>query len=140
MNLQENIHRIQNLISEEDLGTKIRKLIDKFGFLHMYETMGEIILDYLTKDDKLNFIREKVKQLSEEFGGSGISTHELNREPIFYNETDEELRQIEYLNDKGVYIDVYDLSFDSHVGDFFRNYEGLSDDILNEVFYFLLYE
>lgn len=140
MNLQENIHRIQNLISEEDLGTKIRKLIDKFGFLHMYETMGEIILDYLTKDDKLNFIREKVKQLSEEFGGGGISPHELYREPIFYGETNEELRQIEYLNDRGVYVDVYDLLSDSHVGDFFRNYENLPDSVLNEVFNFLLDE
>lgn len=140
MNLKENIFRIQSLISENDLGNNIRKLIDKFGFLQMYKTMGEIILGYVTKDDKLNFIKEKVIELSEEFGGGGISTDELFKEPIFYGETNEELHQIEYLNDRGVYVDVYDLSTDSHVGDFFNDYENLPDDILNEVFKFLLHE
>lgn len=140
MNLKENIYRIQSLILKEDLETKIRKLIDKFGFSHVYGIMGDVILKYITNDEKIEFIKNKLKEISEEFGGSGISVHELNREPILYGETNNELRQIEYFNQSGVYVDVYDLDTDSHIGDFRVMYESLKDNILNDVFEFFIDE
>jgi hypothetical protein len=140
MNLKENIFRINTLILEDKFEDKVRKLIDKFGFEYVFQTIGYNVIDYITKEEKINFIKSKVEQLSDEFGGSGISPHELYREPIFYGETKDELRQIEYFSKTHVYVDVYDLLTDSHLGDFTVVYEALSNELLQEVFEFFLSE
>ena len=138
MNLQENIFRIQSLLSENNLKDKVLKLVDKFGIEYVYETMGDVVINYLSKDHKIKFIKNKVALLCEEFGGGGISVEDLYREPIFYKEENGELEQIEYFNDYGVYVDVY--NEDEHIDDYMVYYEVLPEDSLNNVFEFFIYE
>lgn len=138
MNLKENIFRIQSLLFENNLNDKVLKLVDKFGIEYVYETIGHVVINYLSKDDKIKFIKNKVALLCEEFCSSGISVHELNREPIFYKEENGELEQIEYFNDYGVYVDVY--NDDDHISDYMIYYEVLPEDSLNDVFEFFIYE
>ncbi len=138
MNLQENIFRIQSLLSENNLKDKVLKLVDKFGIEYVYETMGDVVINYLSKDDKIKFIKNKVALLCEEFGSSGISVHDLYRDPIFYKEENGELEQMEYFDNYNVYVDVYDEV--DHLDEYMIHYEMLPEDSLNDVFEFFIYE
>ena len=135
MNLQENIHRIKTLMTEDKKEQTIRNMIDTMGLLHTISMVGNYytIEPYLKEIDKVNFIKEKVSQIADEFGGSGVGLGELDESPIFYGENEYELRQIEYLGKESVYVDVYDKDSDAHIGDFRVVYESLPGHILNEL-------
>jgi hypothetical protein len=135
MNLIENIHRINTLISEDKKEHTIRTMIDKMGVANAIKMTGNYytIEPYLKEIDKVNYIKEKVSQLSDDFGGNGFGLVEINEEPIHFGEEDGELRQIEYLGRKQVYVDVYDEDMGSHKGDFRVQYESLPGQILDEL-------
>ena len=135
MNLIENIHRINTLISEDKKEHTIRTMIDKMGVADAIKMTGNyyMIEPYLKEIDKVNYIKEKVSQLSDDFGGNGFGLVEINEEPIHFGEDDGELRQIEYLGRKQVYVDVYDEDMGSHKGDFRVQYESLPGQILDEL-------
>ena len=135
MNLIENIHRINTLISENDRDKAIRNMIDKMGVADAIKMTGNyyMIEPYLKEIDKVNYIKERVSQLCDEFGGNGFGLVEINEEPIHFGEEDGELRQIEYLGRKQVYVDVYDEDMGSHKGDFRVQYESLPGQILDEL-------
>ena len=135
MNLIENIQRINTLISEDKKEHTIRTMIDKMGVADAIKMTGNyyMIEPYLKEIDKVNYIKERVSQLSDEFGGNGFGLVEINEEPIHFGEEDGELRQIEYLGRKQVYVDVYDEDMGSHKGDFRVQYESLPGQILDEL-------
>ena len=135
MNLIENIHRINTLISENDRDKAIRNMIDKMGVADAIKMTGNyyMIEPYLKEIDKVIYIKEKVSQLSDDFGGNGFGLVEIDEEPIHFGEDDGELRQIEYLGRKQVYVDVYDEDMGSHKGDFRVQYESLPGQILDEL-------
>ena len=140
MNLHENIHRIHQMmgvISEDKKGDTIRTMIDKMGVANAIKLVGNYytIEPYLKEIDKVIYIKEKVSQLSDEFGGNGFGLVEIDEEPIHFGEEDGELRQIEYLGRKQVYVyvDVYDEDMGSHKGDFRVQYESLPGQILDEL-------
>ena len=140
MNIIENIQRINTLISENDRDKTIRNMIDKMGVADAIKMMGNyyMIEPYLKEIDKVNYIKERVSQLSDEFGGNGFGLVEIDEAPIFYGEDEDELRQIEYLGRKQVYVDVYDEDMGSHKGDFRVQYESLPGQILDELVEILL--
>jgi len=135
MNLIENIQRINTLISEDKKEHTIRTMIDKMGVANAIKMTGNYytIEPYLKEIDKVIYIKEKVSQLSDEFGGNGFGLVEIDEEPIHFGEEDGELRQIEYLGRKQVYVDVYDEDMGSHKGDFRVQYESLPGQILDEL-------
>jgi hypothetical protein len=135
MNLIENIQRISTLISEDKKGDTIRTMIDKMGVADAIKMTGNyyMIEPYLKEIDKVIYIKEKVSQLSDEFGGNGFGLVEIDEEPIHFGEEDGELRQIEYLGRKQLYVDVYDEEIGSHRGDFNVQYESLPGQILDEL-------
>ena len=136
MNLIENIQRINTLISENDRGETIRHLIDKMGVAGAIKMVGNyyMIEPYLKEIDKVNYIKEKVSQISDELGGNGFGLVEVNSAPILYSEDEDELRQIEYLGRKQLYVDVYSSDSNySNLGDFKVNYESLPGQILDEL-------
>lgn len=138
MNLHENIHRIHQMmgvISEDKKGDTIRTMIDKMGVANAIKLVGNYytIEPYLKEIDKVIYIKEKVSQLSDEFGGNGFGLVEIDEEPIHFGEEDGELRQIEYLGRKQVYVYVYDEDMGSHKGDFRVQYESLPGQILDEL-------
>ena len=135
MNLIENIERINTLISEDKKGETIRNLIDKMGISDAIKLVGNyyLIEPYLKEIDKVNYIKEKVSQLSDEWGVNGFGLVEVDSAPILYSEDEDELRQIEYLGRKQLYVDVYSSDSNSNLGDFKVNYESLPGQILDEL-------
>lgn len=139
MNLIENIQRINTLISENDRDRTIRNMIDKLGISDAIKMAGNYyaIEPYLKEIDKVNFIKEKVNDLTEWIGG-GVGLVEIDEEPIHYDEDENELKQIEYLGKNGVTVDVYDADMNRHTGEFNVNYHSLPSQILNELVEILL--
>jgi hypothetical protein len=135
MNLHENIQRINTLISEDKKEHTIRTMIDKMGVADAIKMTGNyyMIEPYLKEIDKVNYIKERVSQLSDEFGGNGFGLVEIDESPIFYSEDEDELRQIEYLGRKQLYVDVYSSDSNSNIGDFKVQYESLPGQILDEL-------
>ena len=135
MNLIENIERINTLISEDKKGETIRNLIDKMGIADAIKLVGNyyLIEPYLKEIDKVNYIKEKVSQISDEWGVNGFGLVEFDSAPILYSEDDNELRQIEYLGRHLLYVDVYSSDSNSNLGDFKVNYESLPGQILDEL-------
>jgi len=133
MNLNENIHRIKSLMSEDKEDSK-REMIRSLGLADAIKYFGNYytIEPYLKVIDKVNFIKEKVAEISEELGG-GFGLVEIFEEPIHYGEDENELRQIEYLGKNRVTVDVYDANMDSHMGEFNVKYENLSVEIIEEL-------
>lgn len=140
MNLIENIERINTLISEDKKEHTIRTMIDKMGMANAIKLMGNYytIEPYLKEVDKVNYVKEKVSQLADEFGGAGFGLAEINEDPIHFSEQDGELRQIEYLGKKRAIVDVYDEDMGSHMGDYNIPYESLPGHILNELIEILI--
>ena len=135
MNLIENIHRINTLISEDKKEHTIRTMIDKMGVANAIKMTGNYytIEPYLKEIDKVNYIKEKVSQLSDDFGGNGFGLVEIDEEPIHFGEDDGELRQIEYLGKNRAMVDVYDEDMGTHLGDYNIPYESLPGQILDEL-------
>jgi hypothetical protein len=126
-------------IIQENKENSIPNMIKTLGISDAIKYFGNYytIEPYLKVVDKVNFIEEKVAEISEEFGGNGFGLVEINESPIFYSEDEYELRQIEYLGKKQTYIDVYNDS-GSHVGDFTVKYESLSVEIIEQLVEILL--
>ena len=145
MNLQENIQRIQSLLTE-NREEMVKNMISKHGLYHTIRLLGgyDRILnvlgqDYFTNDDKIDFIRKVIKFVTKKYNTTGISVFELGMNPITFGTLDPirlEFQQIEYFSDKFVTVDVYDT--DSHKGSFGEKYEDLDDDTLDEVFKFMI--
>ena len=143
MNLYENIQRIQSLLTEnkEEI---IKNMIDKHGLNHVIKLMGgyDSVLnilgrEYFTNDVKLKYVKEKVNELCDEYDG-GVLLTAIDESPIFYDETEDKIGQIEYLSKNKVYVDVYEGNGHTHVGDFTVMYENLPTQILNELFEMLI--
>jgi hypothetical protein len=125
-NLNENIHRIKSLMSEDKEDSK-REMIRSLGLADAIKYFGNYytIEPYLKVVDKVNFIKEKVAELSNLFG-DGITLVE----PIDYSENDEEQKQIEYLRKDWVVVEVYDTAMNRHIGNFRVKYESLPVEII----------
>ena len=142
MNLHENIHRIHQMmgvINEDKKDETIRNLIDRLGVSDAIKMVGNyyMIEPYLKEIDKVNFIKEKVNDLTEWIGG-GVGLAEIDEEPIHYDEDKNEIKQIEYLGKNGVTIDVYDTNPKRHLDNFNVKYESLPGQILDELVEILL--
>jgi len=143
MNLQENIHRIHQMmgvINEDNRPNVFKKMIDELGITNAIKMVGGdyyAIEPYLKEIDKVNFIKDKVNDLTEWIGG-GVGLVEIDEEPIHYDEDENELKQIEYLNTNSVTVDVYDADMNGHLGDYNIPYESLPSQILDEIFRMLL--
>jgi hypothetical protein len=134
MNLIENIQRIHTLINEDKKDETIKNLIDRLGVSDAIKMVGNyyLIEPYLKEIDKVNYVKEKVSQISDKWGVNGFGLVEVDSAPILYSEDENELRQIEYLGRNQLYIDVYNDS-NSHVGDLNVKYESLPGQILDEL-------
>jgi hypothetical protein len=132
MNLIENIQRINTLISEDKKGETIRNLIDKMGISDAIKLVGNyyLIEPYLKEIDKVNYIKERVRELGD---GSGFGMTEIDEEPLHYSDEDGELHQIEWLGTKSADVSVYNDEMGSHLNDYYVNYESLPGQILDEL-------
>ena len=84
-------------IIKEDKDNSISDMIKTLGVSDAIKYFGNYykIEPYLKVIDKVNFIKEKVRELSDD--GSGVGLHEINEEPLHYSDEDGEEHQIEWL-------------------------------------------
>lgn len=144
MNLRENIHRIQSLLTE-DRDEMMKNLIDKHGLYYTINLMGgyDSVKRMntplkLTKWQKIEFIKDMVIKISEKFGINGFGVADTYESPIFVGDNDEVISQIEYFNIDSVYVDIYYKDTDAHKGDMMIKYENLDESVLDDVFEFML--
>ena len=137
MKLYENIQRIKSMmggINEDKHSIVIKKMIDELGMISTIKMVGNIDLiePYLKEVDKTNYIKDKVAEL----GRGGVSLREIGEEPIFFDEVNDDHKQIGYLGKDRAYIDIY---YRGHnVGDNRVVYESLPSQIVDEIFRMLV--
>ena len=97
MNLQENIHRIHEImgvINEDNRPNKIMKMIDDHGLMTVIRMFGgyEHLLNYVGGEDisdgyKIKFIRDVIDSKPIDMGGVGrLSPFDFDEKPIPYGD------------------------------------------------------
>jgi hypothetical protein len=125
-------------VIKEEVKNKIESQIDKLGlfqfmkiskmsFAKIFSVAG---MDFLTNKIMIQFIKNVVDK------NGSFSVYDINEDPIQYNKSGDEYREISYFGRKFVAVDVY--SGYNNLGDFHVMYENLSDDKLMEVFDFIM--
>jgi hypothetical protein len=125
-------------IIKEDKDNSISDMIKTLGVSDAIKYFGNYykIEPYLKVIDKVNFIKEKVRELSDD--GSGVGLHEINEEPLHYSDEDGEEHQIEWLGPTSVDISVYEDEYSGHLRDYYAKYESLPVQIIEELVEILL--
>jgi hypothetical protein len=145
MNLRENISRIQEMMGviTENKAINLVKdmgLYDSIRYFGGYRKIMDLIGDYeFSNEEKIDFIRDAIKHLSEKYNTSGISIDELNMSPITYGTLDPmglEFQQIEYFSPD--YVTIYMYGTNSYNGNFKDSYEDLDDNTLDNIFIFMI--
>jgi hypothetical protein len=145
MDLQEQINRIQGLINEDKVNV-IKNMISKHGLYHTIQLMGnyENILNHINHEeigdeDKIVFIKKVVNELSESYGGGGLSTYETGMSPVIYGRGEYESKEIEYFGRERVGISIYGgNNYNSLTGEVSKHYENLPTDVLDNVFIWMI--
>lgn len=127
-----------NDIIKEDKDNSISNMIKTLGVSDAIKYFGNYytIEPYLKVIDKVNFIKEKVRELSDD--GSGVGLHEINEDPLHYSDEDGEEHQIEWLGPTSVDISVYEDEYSGHLRDYYAKYESLPVQIIEELVEILL--
>jgi hypothetical protein len=145
MNLRENISRIQEMMGviTENKAINLVKdmgLYDSIRYFGGYRKIMDLIGDYeFSNEEKIDFIRDAIKHLSEKYNTSGISIDELNMSPVTYGTLDPmglEFQQIEYFSPD--YVTIYMYGTNSYKGNFKDSYEDLDDNTLDNIFIFMI--
>jgi hypothetical protein len=146
MNLHENIHRIQSLLSE-NREEMVKNMISKHGLYHTIKLMGELPPDmekYISIEDMIDFIKTAVTKLCDEADDIEVGGNDFYSIPIVYKETEDQIYLIEFYRREGVVIeryvtggDNYD-DGDNYLGSHLKRYEQLSPSILTEIFHLML--
>jgi hypothetical protein len=155
MNLQEQIYRIQGLMVTEGKEGAIKSMIEKHGLYHSIKLMGGFdnsMDEYLTIQDRINFIKDVVSKLCDENDDIEISSFNLNGSQIEYDETDDESQVIEFYSPEEITVERFKLLSDEdyddeeydddendhYIGSFRKTYEELHPSLINVIFYYML--
>jgi hypothetical protein len=125
-------------VLKEEVKNKIESQIDNLGLLQFMKiskmSFAKIFsvagTDFLTNKIMIQFIKDVVDK------NGSFSVYDINEDPIQYNKSGDEYREISYFGRKFVAVEVY--SGYNNLGDFHVMYENLSDDKLMEVFDFIM--
>ena len=145
MNLQENIHRIHQMmgvIKENKVSDMVQEmgLYQSIRYFGGYDNLTKIMGDYvLSNEDMIWFIIDVINDLCDKYNDDGISVWDLGMNPIILGQSDEELHQIEYFNPDFLTIDVYEgENYEKDKGNYTERYTDLDDNTLDEVFLFMV--
>ena len=151
MNLQENIYRIQSLITE-NREEMMKNLIDKHGWYYTIKLMGgyDSKLDkYVTNENIVDLIKSIVIKLCEDAYDIEVGGADFGPDPIFYLETGTQQHFIGFYRPEGVVIERYGVeddddeeysidNGDNYLGSYLKRYEDLSPSILTEILHLLM--
>ena len=123
-------------IVNENKDNSISNMIKTLGVSDAIRYFGNYytIEPYLKVIDKVNFIKEKVKELGDDYC---LEFRDISEEPLHISDEDDEIHQIELLTPKSALISVYDEE-GHHINDYNVNYESLPVQIIEELVEILL--
>ena len=139
MNLVENIHRIQSLITE-DKETVIKNMIDKHGLYHAIKLMGgyDNIEPYIQEINKTDYIKYTVTNIIDKyFEGRGFNLEQISERPIRYGDDAYEICQIEWLSEKYAKVITYK---NNKTYNRFIDYDGLPLEAIDKLFRMLTHK
>ena len=122
----------------DNLRDRILNRIEKFGLKVTLDMTGMsygklfaigIGPEYFTRKIKQEFIQNYFKEL-----GYGVGLPEIDVDPIFYSQNENEYREIYYLGASKVSIMVWDKESGDTENEYFVSYHNLSDDMIDEIF------
>ena len=122
----------------DNLRDRILNRIEKFGLKVTLDMTGMsygklfaigIGPEYFTRKIKQEFIQNYFKEL-----GYGVGLPEIDVDPIFYSQNENEYREIYYLGKSKVSIMVWDKESGDTEGEFDVSYHNLSDGMIDEIF------
>lgn len=136
MNLQENINRIQSMmgiITEDKMGDVIIKMIDNVGLDNTFKMIGDydLVLLYLTDEDKIKFIKDKVLEIADKLGSNGISLSSPQGRPLRIQDEKGVISQIEFLGQSRARVEVYDKENNVYYNSYTINYVDLSPQVMD---------
>ena len=150
MNLQENIYRIQSLITE-DKEKVIKNMINKHGLYDTIKMMGYQqvfnVIDHqqLTNEDKIKFIKEVITRFCEQYGDDEVDSFTMGNQ-IEYGDYYEEIQVIGFYSPEYITVECYkkqneeveDDDYDDdyvYLGGFNKAYEDLQPSLLDKIFH-----
>lgn len=122
----------------DNLRDRILNRIEKFGLKVTLDMTGMsygklfsigIGPEYFTRKIKHEFIQNYFKDL-----GYGVGLNEIDVDPIFYSQNENEYREIYYLGASKVSIMVWNKESGDTEGEYGVSYHNLSDDMIDEIF------
>ena len=122
----------------DNLRDRILNRIEKFGLKVTLDMTGMsygklfaigIGPEYFTRKIKQEFIQNYFKEL-----GYGVGLPEIDVDPIFYSQNENEYREIYYLGASKVSIMVWDKESGDTENEYFVSYHNLSDDMIDDIF------
>ena len=122
-------------IVKENKDSSIPNMIKTLGISDAIKYFGNYytIEPYLKEIDKVNFIKDKVMELSDDDDYYGIRLAEIDEDPLHYSDEDGEEHQIEELGLTSVDISVYEDELGGYLRDYYVKYESLPGQILDEL-------
>jgi hydroxymethylpyrimidine pyrophosphatase-like HAD family hydrolase len=128
-------------VLREGIKEKMIELIDEYGlmsainFVGGWDDLKKRLGEYhLTTKDMIGFIKELVKE------PYGLSVFDFNKDPIYYNQTNTEYREIHFFGINTVVVQVWEKENFEDLGTFNVPYENLDDATIMEIFELLLEE
>ena len=122
----------------DNLRDRILNRIEKFGLKVTLDmtgmSYGKLLAigigpEYFTRKIKQEFIQNYFKEL-----GYGIGLPEIDVDPIFWSQNDDDYREIFYLGISKVSIMVWEKETNDTIGEYGVLYHNLSDDMIDEIF------
>ena len=122
----------------DNLRDRILNRIEEFGLKVTLDMTGMsygklfsigIGPEYFTRKIKHEFIQNYFKDL-----GYGVGLNEIDVDPIFYSQNENEYREIYYLGASKVSIMVWNKESGDTEGEYGVSYHNLSDDMVDEIF------
>jgi len=134
-NLQESIRKVL----KEGVKERMIELINSHGllsairFIGDWDTLTDILgFDKINTEMMIKFIKELARE------HNGLSVFDFDEDPIFYNKTDTEYREITFFGTNTVAVQRWDIRDFNAAGSLTVPYEDLSNNNVKQIFDFLM--
>lgn len=137
MNLRENIQRIHEImggvITEDRKELVIKNMIDDIGLDNTIKMMGgyDEVEPYLTDEDKVKFIKDKVLEIADNLGSNGLSLSYPQGRPLKIKEEDGVRHQIEFLGQSYAHAERYEEG--NYHNSYVISYKDMSPQVMDIV-------
>jgi hypothetical protein len=138
MNLQENIHRIHELIgaviTEDRKEMSIKNMIDDIGLENTIKMVGDYdeVATYLSDEDKVKYIKDTVLKVIDRTFTNGINLDVVGG-PIRISDKDGKIHQIEWMGVAHVKIFEFMGDKKQHTNTFRPGYKDLPPQVLDMI-------